>query len=167
MLYSFGSISWQRMGFSSVDIGTFWAMSIVFEITVFSFSGALVRSVGPFALLVIGAAAAAIRWSLFPLEVGFVGYAALQALHCLTFAGAYLGNQHLIARAVPEELTASAQAIFRMIQGISLAVATAAAGPLYRSFGLDAFFAMVVPAVVALAILAGHREFSRRALSSA
>jgi PPP family 3-phenylpropionic acid transporter len=167
VLYSFGSINWQRMGFSGVEIGSFWAVGIIFEITVFTFSGALVRTFGPFMLLVIGAIAAMLRWGLFAFDLGFVGFAALQALHCLTFGAAYLGNQHLIARTVPEEMTASAQAIFRMIQGVSLAATTAVAGPLFEAFGQQAFFAMVVPPAIAVAILAGHRGFTRRAAALA
>jgi PPP family 3-phenylpropionic acid transporter len=118
-------------------------------------------------LLVIGAIAAMLRWGLFAFDLGFAGFAALQALHCLTFGAAYLGNQHLIARTVPEEMTASAQAIFRMIQGVSLAATTAVAGPLFEAFGQQAFFAMVVPPAIAVAILAGHRGFTRRAAALA
>jgi PPP family 3-phenylpropionic acid transporter len=157
VLYSFGSIYWQKLGFDSVAIGGFWATSIVFEVALFMFSGFFVRLLGPFGLLVLGTIGAIVRWALFPLETQFVGFAVLQALHALSFAATYLGSQHLIARAVPENLTASAQGLLGMISGVLLALATATAGPLYRSFGGEAYFAMIVPAAIALAILIGHR----------
>jgi PPP family 3-phenylpropionic acid transporter len=157
VLYSFGSIYWQRLGFDSVAIGAFWAISIVFEVSLFVWSGWAVRLLGPFGLLVLGTVGAIVRWALFPLADGFVAFGVLQALHALSFAATYLGSQHLIARAVPEDLTASAQGLLGMISGVLLAIATTAAGPLYRSFGGDAYFAMIVPAALALFILIGHR----------
>ncbi|MEO8667977.1 MAG: MFS transporter [Bauldia sp.] len=157
VLYSFGSIYWKSLGYDGVDIGGFWAISIVFEVTLFIWSGLAVRTFGPFGLLLIGTLAAIVRWALFPLDMGPAGFAALQALHALTFAAAYLGTQHLIARSIPEELTASAQGIFGMMSGILLATSTAFAGPLYHSFGGDAYFFMTAPACVALVILVVHR----------
>jgi PPP family 3-phenylpropionic acid transporter len=157
VLYSFGSIYWQKLGFDSIAIGGFWATSIVFEVLLFLFSGFFVRLFGPFGLLVMGTLGAIVRWALFPFETTFLGFAVLQALHALSFASTYLGSQHLIARAVPEHLTASAQGLLGMISGVMLAIGTTAAGPLYRSFGGNAYFAMIVPAALALAILIGHR----------
>jgi PPP family 3-phenylpropionic acid transporter len=157
VLYGFGSLYWQSLGFDGVDIGVFWAISIVFEVILFVFSGAAVRMLGPFGLLVAGTLAAILRWGLFPLEAGFAGFAALQVLHALSFAATYLGAQHLIARTIPEEFTASAQGIFGMIGGLLLAGSTALAGPLYRSYGGEAYFFMMIPAGLALVILVGHR----------
>jgi PPP family 3-phenylpropionic acid transporter len=157
VLYSFGSIYWQSLGYDGIDIGGFWAISIVFEVALFVWSGLAVRTFRPFGLLLIGTLAAIVRWSLFPLDMGAAGFAFLQALHALTFAAAYLGTQHLIARSIPEELTASAQGIFGMMSGILLAVSTTLAGPLYHSFQGEAYLFMVIPAGLALAILIGHR----------
>jgi hypothetical protein len=47
--------------------------------------------------------------------------------------------------------------MYMMISGILLAASTSIAGLLYRSYGPDAFFFMIVPAVLALAILAVYR----------
>ena len=104
------------------------------------------RRIGPFGFLALGGVAAIVRWLLFPLEPGFVGYAALQGLHAFTFGAVYIGNQHAIARAVPEEVTASAQGIFAMVVGLFMAIATLAAGPLYENFGGNALRADGDPA---------------------
>ncbi len=161
VFYSFGSLYWQRLGFHGVDIGIFWAISIACEVTLFMFSGAAVRLAGPLGLLALGAVAAMVRWSLFSLEPGFLGFAALQTLHGLTFAATYLGNQHAIARAVPEEATASAQGLFAMVVGLLMAGATFLAGPLYESLGSEAFLVMTIPPALALVLLGIYRVATR------
>jgi PPP family 3-phenylpropionic acid transporter len=158
MLYSFGSIAWHDLGFSSFQIGGFWAIGLAAEIGVLLASAPLLRRLGPHGLLVLAAAAAMVRWSLFPLQPGLLGYALLQAFHGLTFGANALGIQNLIARAVPERMTASAQGIFAMFVGLLLAAATALAGPLYAGFGLNAFLFMVPVAGTGLALLLVFRR---------
>ena len=161
VLYSFGSIYWQSLGFDGVAIGAFWAISIVFEVALFTWSQPVLRRIGPYGLLVAGTLGAIVRWLVFPFDIGIGGFAALQAFHVLTFAAPYLGVQLIIMRMVPDELTASAQGISVMINGLLLAAGIAIAGPLYRSFGADAFFFMIIPAVLALAILGVYRLVGR------
>lgn len=163
MLYGFGSIHWRSLGFSGFDIGIFWATGVICEITLFVVSTRVVRLVGPLGLLTVGGLAAIVRWSLFATDPGFLGVVGLQMLHAFTFAATYLGNQHAIARVVPEEMTASAQAIYGSTGAILMAGAIAASGPLYQSFGAHAFLAMTVLPVVALAIIAGFAWLSPKA----
>lgn len=157
VLYSFGSIYWQSLGFDGVAIGAFWATSIVFEVALFTWSRPVLRLIGPYGLLVAGGLGAIVRWVAFPFDIGFGGFAVLQVLHVLTFGSGYLGVQHIIARMVPDQVTTSAQGMYMMISGLLLAASTSIAGLLYRSYGPDAFFFMIVPAVLALAILAIYR----------
>ncbi len=158
MLYSFGTLFWRDLGFGGVEIGVFWATAVACEIVLFQWSGPLMRRLGPFGFLVLGGLAAIARWLLFPLEPGFIGYAALQALHAFTFGAVYIGNQHAIARAVPEEVTASAQGVFAMVVGLFMSIATLAAGPLYENLGGNGFFLMATLPALALVILAFYRR---------
>jgi PPP family 3-phenylpropionic acid transporter len=157
VMYSFGSIYWQTVGFDAVQIGALWAIGVICEILLFAWSGAAIRAFGPFGLLALGTIAAVGRWLIFPVGLGFAGFMVLQVLHGLTFGATYLGTQHAIAQAIPEEMTASAQGIFLMISGLLLALTTIAAGPLYAGYGVDAFYFMVVPPLLALATLAAYR----------
>jgi PPP family 3-phenylpropionic acid transporter len=83
---------------------------VVCEIGLFLWSGAAVRRTGDDGLLLIGTVAAMLRWSLFPLDLNFVGFFLVQCLHGLTFGATYLGTQHAIARIVPDEMTAPRRA---------------------------------------------------------
>jgi PPP family 3-phenylpropionic acid transporter len=160
MLYSFGSIEWRVLGYSDLQIGAFWAFGIVCEVSVFVWSTAALRRFGPFGLIVIGGLAAIVRWTLFPLNPGFLGFALLQGLHGLTFGANYAGVQHLIARAVPERMTASAQGIYAMITGVLLAGATFLTGPIYHAYGIYGFLFMVPIPILALIVLFFARRFA-------
>lgn len=158
VFYSFGSLYWQRLGFSTLEIGGFWAVGLGCEITFFVFSTAITRRIGPYGMVAIGAVGAMLRWLIFSLDFGAPGFIAAQSLHAFSYASVFLGTQHAVARAVPEQYAASAQGLVFMIGGLSMAGMTALAGPLYQSFGGHAFLAMIVPPAVALVILAAARR---------
>ena len=111
-------------------------------------------------LLIIGAVASIVRWSLFPLEFGYWGYVVLQAMHGLTFGANALGTQHLIAEIVPERMTASAQGIYSMFLGLLLATTTSLTGPIYGAFGINGFFFMVPFAAASLLICLAFRRYA-------
>ena len=94
VLYSFGSIHWQSLGFGGVAIGSFWAIGVVFEIVVFMWSGRLLHRFGPVGLVALGGSAAIFRWAAMSTDPGLVITLGLQALHALTFGAVYVGNQH-------------------------------------------------------------------------
>jgi PPP family 3-phenylpropionic acid transporter len=160
-IYSFGSLYWQRLGCSGVEIGTLWAIGVVCEVVLFLWSGTVVRKIGDVGLIFVGAAGALMRWSLFPIELGFAVFLLVQCLHGLSFGATFLGTQHAIARIVPDEMTASAQGIYAMISGILMAAIVALAGPLYGAFGGNAFLAMIIPVLLALVALGFCRRAAR------
>ena len=164
MLYSFGSIEWTRLGYTGFDIGAFWAASLVCEITLFMFAKRLLGTISAHAFLLIGAGATVLRWLLFPFvpAAGFAGFAALQCLHGLTFGATYFGVQQMIARLVPERMTASAQGILAMMLGLLLAVVTSLSGPIYHAFGIDGFLFMAPVAGVGLLMLMAIRGYATR-----
>ena len=163
MLYSFGSIEWRSLGYSSFQIGAFWAFSLACEITLFTFARPLVARFGAHGLLLIGAGATILRWVLFPLvpPLGFFGFAFTMALHGLTFGATYLGAQQTIARMVPEKMTASAQGIFAMIGGLLMAASTSLAGPIYHGLGIHGFYLMAPVAGLGFAMLVAVRRHVR------
>jgi PPP family 3-phenylpropionic acid transporter len=163
LLYAFGSIAWHALGYSSLQIGAFWAFGIGAEVLVLFIARPYLKAVRPQTLLLAGAGATALRWALFPLasEAGFLGFAVLQSLHGLTFSATYLGVQKIITRHVPDGMTASAQGIFAMLVGLILALVTWIAGPIYTTFGLDGFYLMVPVCLLAFALYLGARRITQ------
>jgi len=153
VFYSFGTIHWEKLGFSGGEIGLLWAAGVVAEIGMFAISGRALRRVPPERLILFGAIGAIVRWLLFPLATALWSSLALQMLHALTFAAVYAGMQLAIARDVPEQMTASAQGISQTTSGLALALATVLAGPLYAHLGVAAFPVMTICGVIAVIVL--------------
>ncbi|MEE7441890.1 hypothetical protein MOR12E_24335 [Methylobacterium oryzae] len=85
--------------------------------------------------------------------------AAIQPLHGFAFALLHLTAMHLIAKVVPQRLSASAQTIYDTLGlGVASAVLTATSGLLYGAFGADAFWTMAALCVLAFPLIPGlHR----------
>jgi len=82
--------------------------------------------------------------------------AGVQALHGLTFALMHLAAMGLIARTVPDRLSATAQTVYGTgALGIASAVLTVASGYLYGWFGIHAFWGMAALCAMALPLVRG------------
>ena len=154
MLYGFASLYWASLGFSGGEIGILWAVGVSGEIALFVFSGRALARVGARGLVAIGGIGGVVRWALFPLlGGGLETWIGLQLLHAATFAATHLGTMTVVARAVDERRAATAQGVMVSINGVVMALATLASGPLYHRFGGGAFAAMAVLAAIGGAIL--------------
>ena len=150
--YTFGAIHWRANGLSSAWIGTLWAIGVMTEVTLFAMSGAAVRRFGPILLLLVGAAAAVVRWAAMSLDPSLGWLVALQILHGATYGASHLGAIHFIARAIPEAAGGTAQALYATIaSGVFQGAATLLSGVLYASYGGGAYLAMAIVAALGLA----------------
>lgn len=150
--YVFGTIHWTGLGIAPTAIGGLWSIGVVAEIALFAFAARIPASIGPVQLIAIGAAAAALRWSLTSLDPPLPALFALQAIHGLTFGATHLGAMQFVMRAIPPHMAATSQGIYASVSGgLAMGVAYLAAGPLYRSFGAEAFLGMAALALLALA----------------
>ena len=152
VLYAFGTLHWRAQGLPPVAAGLLWTIGVVVEIGVFAFSTAIVRKFGPLRLVAMGAAAAVARWGTMAFDPALPVLCLLQALHGLTFAAAHLGAVHFVARAVPRQLSATAQAVHSTVSGgIGMGLAMLAAGNLFAAYGGKAYLAMSLLGAVGLA----------------
>ena len=139
-------------------IGALWAIGVVTEIVLFALSARL--WFGPVALLAIGAAGAVIRWTAMAFDPPLALLPGLQLLHAASFAATHLGMMGFLARAVPRELSATAQGVIATATGIVMAAATGLSGLLYASAGSLAYLAMAGMALAGLccALIAGRQS---------
>jgi PPP family 3-phenylpropionic acid transporter len=151
VLYTFGTLHWRTLGLSADWCGALWAISVVAEIGLFAFSGRVVAGLGAPQLIGLGAAAAVVRWTAMGFDPPLALLVPLQILHGLTFGAAHLGAIHCIARAVPEGLGGTAQALYAAVTGgLAMGSAILLAGPLYATFGGRAYWAMTVLGAISL-----------------
>ena len=156
--YTFGALHWRGQGISAAWVGVLWAIGVAAEILLFAFSNALLRRLGPPALLMIGAAAGVVRWAAMAADPPLAVLVPLQLLHGLTYGATHLGAIHFISRAVPERASGTAQALRDGGGGARAGLATIAAGPLYAAFGGNSYLAMAGLAAVGLVAAVGVRR---------
>lgn len=143
LLYVFGTLHWQSTGISTGTIGLLWALGTGAEIITFSFAAWPLRRIGPLNLVIIGGIAGTLRWVLTALDPSAGALVFIQLLHALSFGACHLGAVYLLANAVPQRLSATAQGLYSaMVGGIGMGGVMMVSGPLYAALAGHAFFVM-------------------------
>ncbi len=144
-IYAFGSIHWRALGFSDMAIGYLWAIGVVAEIGIFYvFGQAVGRGRAALGLVMLGGAAAAVRFTALALDPGLAATFVLQALHGLTFGATHLGGMAALAAFAPPAGRGRAQGYFASASALGMAAATIVSGPIYRADG-SLVFAVMAP----------------------
>lgn len=147
--YTYAGLLWRTAGMSPALIGLIWPIGVLAEILLFVFSGRVVRRIDPVSLMLAGAVACAVRWTLMAFAPTLPLLLFAQLLHGLTFAVPHLGAMYFILRATPPRLSATAQSLYSVSIGLASSVALLPAGRLYAAWGSNIFFLMTGMAVVA------------------
>lgn len=167
VFYTFGTLHWNALGISTLVAGLLWTVGIAAEILIFAYSAALIRRVGPSALLVIAAAGAVTRWTAMAFDPPVWLLFFLQALHGLTFGATHVGAIHFLARRIPERQGGTAQALYAAVtSGVLLGGTTLLVGPLYAEFGGGAYFAMAALAALGFLAALGLERLPQAAAAS-
>ncbi len=153
--YGFSAIAWKAQGLSETVTGVLWATSVLVEIAFMWWvePWRRRRGIGPWAILMVGGAAAVVRWTALAFAPPLWLLWPLQALHALTFAATYLAGVQIVEKLAPPGGHTAAQTLNSVIAaGVLIGLATLAAGPLYDRAGTNGYLAMTVLAVLGLAI---------------
>ena len=162
--YSFSILTWTALDYAATTIGFLWAVGVIAEIGVLTQVRGLVKRAGPEALLIIGGAGAALRWTLTGMEPPLPFLFAVQTLHALSFAAAYLGAVEYVDRRLPKRLANTAMTLMSTTGvGAVTGVATIACGYLYDSGGAPAIYALTAMMGAAGALLAAALRKRARA----
>ncbi|WP_134499097.1 MFS transporter [Microvirga pakistanensis] len=141
-LNAFASIHWRSLGFSDSAIGYIWAAGVIAEIMVFLFLGRAVGRGSGVGLIVIGAAAAVVRFSVMSLLPGLAAAFVLQTMHALTFAATHIGTMAALTALAPMQARGRAQGIYGSLAALATAVSTIGSGMIYERAGSLVFAAM-------------------------
>ena len=151
VLGAFASVSWKARGIPEDVVGLLWATGVVAEVLMMAFAWRALARFGTAGLLVLGAAAALVRWTALGFDPPLALLFPLQALHGLTFGATHIGAMNQLARAVPQRLSATAQGLYAAATaGIAPGATVLMSGPLYTHLGVRAYWAMAVIAAVGL-----------------
>lgn len=150
--YVFGSIHWKAIGVSPTVIGFLWAVGVVAEIVLFIYAGRLNLRFGAVQFILIGGAAAMLRWTCTAFDPPLAALFALQCLHGLTFGATHFGAMQFLRHAVPQRISLTAQGIYAAFTGgIAMGLMQLAAGPLYSKMHGHAYLVMVALGVIGVA----------------
>jgi MFS transporter, PPP family, 3-phenylpropionic acid transporter len=159
--YGFSTLDWTAKGFGGVTIGVLWALGVAAEIVLFAFAGRL--TLGPIALMLIGAAGGIARWIAMAFDPPAALLFPLQLLHALSFGATHLGTMMYLSRNAPEGARAAAQGDIATANSVMMAAASALAGVLYGAGGGLAYAAMAALAAAggAFALIAARVMYAR------
>jgi PPP family 3-phenylpropionic acid transporter len=141
-LNAFASIYWRSLGFSDAIIGYFWAVGVIAEILVFIYLGRAVGRGSGVGLILIGSAAAAIRFAIMSLHPGVAVTFVLQVTHSLSFAATHIGTMAALSALSPQHARGRAQGIYGSLAALVTAGSTIASGMIYKEIGAGVFAAM-------------------------
>jgi PPP family 3-phenylpropionic acid transporter len=142
MLYTFASIYWRKLGFSGAEIAVLWSIGVAAEVMVFFLSKKLSRRFSAWTLIFFGSTMCILRWILFPMNFGFLGYFVLQCFHSCTYACVHTGIQRRIVASVHETQESSAQGAYYFYSGMFLGLMTLASGYLYAWLDIESYYVM-------------------------
>ncbi|CAA2102580.1 putative 3-phenylpropionic acid transporter [Methylobacterium bullatum] len=162
---AFAMILWSRNSIPAGIAGLLWSEAVAAEILVFLLAGPwILRRLDPGRAIGLAAVAGALRWGIGAETVALPALVAIQCLHGLTFALLHLACLKEIGRCVPPDLTATALTLYGPLGlGLSSALFTLAAGPLFAAYGASGFWAMSAVSLTALpvAVLLARGDRSR------
>jgi PPP family 3-phenylpropionic acid transporter len=122
--YAFGTLNWRALGYSADFIGMLWALGVVAEIVLLTFSSRVVARLGPVRMLAIGAGCGLVRWTVLALSPPIWLLIPVQCLHAGTFCAAHLGAMHFILTAMSAIALGLALLLGRLWNGGTIAIAT-------------------------------------------
>ena len=166
--YGFSAIIWTDQGVSERDVGLLWGVSVAAELVLLWLVEPWRRRspVGPSALLIMGAVAAAVRWAFLAMAPPLWALWPLQALHALSFAAVFIGGLEAVERLSPSENATAAQMVSSSLSaGLLMGMATLLAGPLFDAYGTLGYAAMGALALLGLICAVGVRRAVRAAVS--
>jgi MFS transporter, PPP family, 3-phenylpropionic acid transporter len=125
---------------------------VLAEVVVFLAIGPpLIARLGPAGAIALAAVCGVVRWAVMAQTTGLVALALVQPLHGITFGLLHLACMRLIARAAPQGLEGTAQAIYATVGvGSATALLTFMSGILYSRIGAEAFWVMAALCAAAL-----------------
>jgi len=157
---TFAVIRWSAADISPRTASLLWSVSVAAEVVVFFVIGpSLVRVLSPAGAIALAGLAGAVRWGIAAVTADTTALVFTQPLHGLTFALLHLACMRLLAEHVPQQLAATAQAIYGTVGvGLATAALTLVSGWLYARMGPEAFGFMSLLCLAALPMTTGLRH---------
>lgn len=163
MLYSFSSVHWNALGFSSFGIGLLWTFAVAAEVAFLANSSRFIEALGPSRLLLVGLSGGLVRWLIMAFATNFTLVMLTQTLHAVSFAMTHVGTMHFIRLIAPPNLKNRAQGLYSAVSGgVLMSISAWFSGGLYQAYGGKAYLFMALISTLALVMAATLIRISPR-----
>ncbi|MEM1048025.1 MAG: MFS transporter [Pseudomonadota bacterium] len=152
MLYGFGTIYWQSLGLTGLQIGGAWGLGVVAEVVLFGLAGRITRPHAGVLLILLGALAGMLRWGATPFADTLIPILLLQVLHGLTFGATHIGAMRMIGERIPDNHAGGALGLFTAATGLAMSAGFALSGWAYDLYQGHAFWLMAGFCLLALVV---------------
>jgi PPP family 3-phenylpropionic acid transporter len=161
--YSFSTLAWKQQGIPESLTGVLWAVGVGAEIVFMWFLEPWRRRIGARNLLVLGGAAAVLRWTALAFSPPLWLLLPLQFLHTLSYAATFLASLQLVERLSTPRNASAAQAINSALSsGVLSGLATMASGWLFDHTGAHGY--LLMSAMSAAGLMGALRLYGVRRL---
>ena len=163
--YSFSILSWKQQGLPESMTGLLWGLAVAVEVAFMWFMEPWRRRIGPRNLLMIGGAAALVRWTVLSFAPPLWVVVLMQALHTFTYAATFLASLQLVERLSTPANASAAQTINSALSGgLLMGAATIGSGWLFDAVGTQGYLAMA--AMSALGLVGAMRLYGVQRLDA-
>jgi len=164
--YGFSTLAWKQQGIPESLTGVLWGVGVAAEVAFLWFMEPWRRRVGPRNLLVLGGAAAVVRWTIMAFSPPLWALLLLQPLHVLSYAATFLASLQLIERlSTPRNASAAQTLNSALSAGVLMGIATMASGPLFDRYGAQGY--LLMSAMSLAGVLGALRLYGVRRLDPA
>jgi PPP family 3-phenylpropionic acid transporter len=151
--YNLSTVHWKEHGIGSDVAGALWAEGVLAEIVLFFIASRTVDRLRGTTVIMIGGAAAVVRWLVLGSSLSVPVLAAVNWLHALSFTCTFLGSLRAIERRVPVHQHATAQGLLgASTSGVGMVLGGLLGGYVYDKWEGRAFFLMAAFAGVGTAL---------------
>ncbi len=156
--YNLSTVHWNAHGIGKSLSGALWAEGVLAEIVLLFVAVRTIERLRPTTLLLIGGAAAIVRWSVLAVTVDVTLLFASNWLHGLSFACTYLGSLRALDRRVAPHQRATAQGLLgAATSGLGMVGGGLLGGWLYDRDPALAFLTMAALAALGVLLAFGLR----------
>ncbi len=161
--YGFSTLAWKQQGIGEGMTGVLWAIGVATEIGFMWFMEPWRRRIGPRHLLVLGGAAAIVRWTALAVSPPLWLLFPLQMLHALSYAATFFASLLLVERLSTPANASAAQSLNSALSGgVFAGIATLVSGWLFDRAGPHGYLLMA--AMSAVGVLGALRLYGIRRL---
>lgn len=151
--YNLSTVHWNAHGIDQTAAAILWAEGVLAEIVLFFVARNSIEKLRPTTILMLGGAAAVVRWIVLAQTTSFAVLLAANWLHGLSFGATYLGALRALDRRVPPHQRSTAQGLLGAgSSGIGMVVGALLGGFVYERWAGRAFFVMAALAFCGAAL---------------